>query len=87
MSNERFTEEQIKKAKAAKTPEELLKMAEENGIELTLEQAKGYYAMLNPTSGALSDEELENVAGGGCVENEREYIKETGHTLMWVHWK
>ena len=66
MSNERYTEEQIKKAKAAKTPEELLKMAEENGIELTLEQAKGYYAMLNPKAGALSDEELENVAGGSC---------------------
>ena len=41
-------------------------MAEENGIELTLEQAKGYYTMLNPKAGALSDEELDNVAGGGC---------------------
>ena len=76
MSNERYTEEQIKKAKTAKTPEELLKMAEENGIELTLEQAKGYYAMLNPTSGALSDEELENVAGGKCYGNR-----------WWEFWK
>ena len=81
MSNERFTEEQIKKAKTAKTPEELLKMAEENGIELTLEQAKGYYAMLNPTSGALSDEELENVAGGGCED------RKTIHIKWWSFWK
>ena len=58
-----FTNEQIAKAKQAKTVEELLAIAKENGFELTEEQAKKYFAELNK-QGELSDEELEAVAGG-----------------------
>ena len=56
------------KAKAAKSAEELLSLAKENGMELTSEEAKGYFAQLSK-SGELSDEELSNVAGGGCQVN------------------
>ena len=61
-----FTAEQMEKAKAAKSVEELLVLAKENGVEMTEEEAGAYYAQLHPTSGEMADDELENVAGGGC---------------------
>ena len=62
----KFTPELIEKAKSAKTPEELLSLAKENGVELTEESAAAYFEQLNPKTGELADEELDNVAGGGC---------------------
>lgn len=61
-----FTPEMIEKAKATKSAEELLELAEENGMELDEEQAKAYFLQLHPTTGVMSDDELENVSGGGC---------------------
>ncbi|MBQ5329416.1 MAG: Nif11-like leader peptide family RiPP precursor, partial [Oscillospiraceae bacterium] len=61
-----MNQELVNKARKAKSVEELLALAKENGIELTDEQAKEYFAQLNPTKGELSDDELEDVAGGGC---------------------
>ena len=62
MSN--FTQEQIEAAKAAKSPEELVAMAKEAGQEITLQQAESFLA--GQKQGELADEELDNVAGGGC---------------------
>ena len=61
-----LTPEMIEKAKAAKTAEELLALAEENGVEMTEDEAATYFAQLNPKSGELSDDDLDNVAGGAC---------------------
>lgn len=61
-----FCAEMIEKAKAAKTVEELMKFAEANSVELTAEQANSYFAQLHPNKGALTDDEIENVSGGGC---------------------
>ena len=61
----KFSKELIEKAKTAKTAEELLAMAKEESIEMSAEQAAKAFAELNKT-GELSDEELDNVAGGGC---------------------
>lgn len=61
-----FSSEWIKKARQAKSAEELLALAGENGVEMTAEEAAAYYAKLNPAPGELADEELDNVAGGGC---------------------
>ena len=58
--------ELIAKAKEAKTPEELMVLAKENNMELTEESAQVYFNQLNPKTGELSDDELDNVAGGGC---------------------
>ena len=58
-------EEMILKAKEAKTAEELLAFAKENGMELSEEGAKAYYEQFHK-SGELSDDELGNVSGGGC---------------------
>ena len=59
-----LTPELIAKAKAATSAEELLELAKENGIELTEEEAKTYFAQLN-ANGAVADDELDAVAGGG----------------------
>ena len=61
-----INQELIQKAKEAKTSEELMVLAKENGIELTGESANTYFEQLHPKTGELSDEELDNVAGGGC---------------------
>ena len=69
-----FTSEMIEKAKTAKSAEELLEIAKANGVEMTEDEAATYFAQLNPTSGELSDDDLNNVAGGasGCSEEDDE---------------
>jgi len=62
-----LNDELIAKAKEAKTPEELMSLAKENGMEMTEESAKAYFEQLNSKTGELADEELNNVAGGGCL--------------------
>ena len=61
-----FNSEMIEKAKAAKSAEELLALAKENGVEMTEEEAATNFAQLNPKSGELDDDELDAVAGGAC---------------------
>ena len=63
---QKFSEEIVEKAKKIKSVEELIDFSKESGMELTREQAKVYFEQLHPQSGELADEELENVAGGGC---------------------
>ena len=59
----KLTKELIEKAKTANTAEELLAMAKAENIEMTAEEAAKYFAELHK-AGELSDEELDNVAGG-----------------------
>ena len=59
----------IEKAKTAKSAEELLEIAKANGVEMTEDEAATYFAQLNPKSGELSDDDLDNVAGGGCGDD------------------
>ena len=63
----------ILKAKDAKSAEELMALAKENGIELNEEDAIMYFEQLNAKKGELSDDELEDVAGGGCFGEEERY--------------
>ncbi len=58
--------ELILKAKKANSPEELSDIAKANGVEITDEEAKAYFAQLHPKANELADDELDNVAGGGC---------------------
>ena len=60
-----LTKEMLAKAMETKTVEELVALAKENAIELTFEEAEEHFARLHK-SGELSDDELDNVAGGGC---------------------
>ena len=58
-----FSKELIEKAKTASSAEELLTMAKEMGVELSEADAEAYFSFLNG-SRPLSDDELEQVAGG-----------------------
>jgi len=69
-----FNEEILAKAKKLKSVEELLTLAKENNIPLTREQAQEYYTQINPKSGELADDELDNVAGGGCYTGDGQLI-------------
>ena len=63
-----MNEELLAKAKAAKSPEELLQLMRENGMpEFSEENAKMYFDHLHK-SGELSDDELDQ-AVGGCEIN------------------
>ena len=53
----------LEKARTANSAEELLEMAKAENIEISAEEAAKAFAELNKT-GELSDEELDNVAGG-----------------------
>ena len=66
MEGKNLMAELKEKAKAATNPEEIQAIAKENGMEdFSLESAKAYYEQFQK-EGELSDEELDNVAGGGC---------------------
>lgn len=60
----KMNNELIAKAKKTTTVEELLALAKENQVELSEEDAKMYFELLHPKTGELSDDELDNVAGG-----------------------
>ena len=64
-----FNAEMIEKAKTVKSAEELLELAKVNGVEMTADEAKTYFAQLNPKSGELDDDDLDAVAGGACSDS------------------
>ena len=75
-----FTPEQLAKAKAAKSAEELIALAKENGVELTEEEAAKYFAELHK-EGELADDELNNVSGGCGGDPEPKYTVGTRFLL------
>ena len=66
--------ERIVEAQASKIVEELLELAKANHVEMTEEEAKTYFAQLH-ANGAVSDDELDAVAGG-CGETYKAGTKE-----------
>ncbi len=61
------------KAREAASPEELLALAKEMGAPMDAESAAAYFAQIN-RNGELTDEELDNVSGGGCYCNDGRLI-------------
>ena len=83
-----LTKELVAKAKEAKTSEELMALAKENGIGLTEEEAKAYFDRLHPQTGELSDSELDNVSGGcgGGYDAGRPHPQfAVGETVLYIH--
>ena len=83
-----LTKELVAKAKEAKTPEELMALAKENGIGLTEEETKAYFDRLHPQTGELSDSELDNVSGGcgGGYDAGRPQPRfAVGETVLYIH--
>ncbi len=60
------------KAKEAKSVTELMELAKSENIELTEEKAQEFFTRLH-AEGELSDNELDDVAGGGCTETGPKY--------------
>ena len=71
----KLTQEMMEKARAAKTAEELLEIAKANGVEMTEDEAKTYFAQLNPKSGELDEDLLVNVSGGWIIMDESAKIE------------
>ena len=72
-------------AKGAKSPEELLKLAHENGMEeFGEENAKAYFDLLHK-SGELSDEEMDVSAGGCCAvrSHGQKMVSLLNHCYHW----
>ncbi len=67
-TQKKFDEDLIAKAKQANSIEELMALAKENGYPMDEKEAEFYFKKLHKT-GELSDDELDNVAGGGCRPN------------------
>lgn len=64
----KMTDKQIEiLEKAAKSPEELIALAKENDYEMSMDEAKSSFESLH-NKGELTDDELDNVSGGGCVD-------------------
>lgn len=83
-----MNKELLAKAKEAKTPDELMSLAKENGIELTAESAASYFERLNSKTGELSDSELDNVSGGcgGGYDAGRPKPRfAVGETVLYIH--
>lgn len=59
-----LTKEQIQKAMACETVEELMELAKAEGVELTKEEAEAYMAEMADVE--LDSDALKNVAGGVC---------------------
>ena len=57
-----LTKEQIAKAMACETVEELMALAKAEGVELTKEEAEAYMAELQDFE--LDDENIKKIAGG-----------------------
>lgn len=79
-----FNSELIKKAKEAKTAEELMELVKESGMEMTAEEAASCFAQLNAQQGEILDDELENVVGGGCGSNDSK--EETSDFVCRMCW-
>ena len=62
-----LTKEQIEKALACKTAEELMKLAKAEGYELTKDEAESYLVEMENVD--LTDAELKKAAGGNCYTN------------------
>ena len=59
-----LTKEQIQKAMACETAEELMELAKTIGVELTKEEAEAYMAEMDDVE--LDSDALKQVAGGMC---------------------
>ena len=82
-----MNKELLAKAKEMKTPDELMSLAKENGIELTEESATSYFDRLNPKTGELSDGELDNISGGcggGYVDGRPHPEFTVGESVLYI---
>ena len=59
-----ISKETLAKAMLCDTPEELVKLAKENGVELTVQEAEVYLSEIEDID--LDSSQMKKVAGGAC---------------------
>ena len=64
VNEKEISREMLMKAMSCETPEELVKLAKEAGIEMTEKEAEAYLSELSDFD--LDSKELKDVAGGYC---------------------
>jgi predicted DNA-binding protein len=74
-----LTKEMIAKAMQCETADELIALANSEGIELTKEEAEAYLAELEDFE--LDSDVLQKVAGGGIYETVNTIIKEVPNVV------
>ena len=74
-----ITKEMIVKAMQCETADELIALANSEGIELTKEEAEAYLAELEDFE--LDSDVLQKVAGGGIYETVNTIIKEVPNVV------
>ncbi len=77
----RMTDEIREKLKSCKSPEELMKLARENNLDISMEDIRN---AVNGKGTLLSDEELDQVAGG-CSKPDNGCGKKGPCTTRWDH--
>ena len=75
-----LTKEQIEKAMACETAEELMAVAKAEGITLTKDEAEAYMAEMADFE--LDDEMLRNAAGGGYLQAIHQVTKKVVHKII-----
>lgn len=79
------TKEIIGKGKTANTVEELKELAKQDEWDITDEEANAYFEEVQKyktqSTGELSDDELDDVSGGGCYKGKR-LVVTTMHSCM-----
>ena len=79
INKDEITKEMIKKAMQCETADELIALANSEGIELTKEEAEAYLAELEDFE--LDSDVLQKVAGGGIYETVNTIIKEVPNVV------
>ena len=79
ISKNELTKEMIAKAMQCETADELIALANSEGIELTKEEAEAYLAELEDFE--LDSDVLQKVAGGGVYETVSTIIKEVPNVV------
>ena len=75
---EKIIAELAQKVQKAQNVEEVIALAKEAGIELTLEQAQKFFSQV-----VMDDEDLENVTGGAVITNEEYWSKIKSVKAYW----
>ena len=79
INKDEITKEMIKKAMQCETADELIALANSEGIELTKEEAEVYLAELEDFE--LDSDVLQKVAGGGVYDTVSTIIKEVPNVV------
>ena len=81
--SEVMASEELKKEFCALSPEEVERFAEKHGCKATLDEIKAFLTEKGTASGKLSDDEIEQVAGGKGDDSEDDNDDKEYHRPMF----